>query len=145
MRKATTDELTYLINHPRICRAMGLKDGELMSMAGVYNDPRNIGLWCPLGAMLFGYEKDGVYDCHFLFISGHSAKSIREYARDMLTEMFTKYKAHVINGRPPRDNRAVRILGIPLGFTKIPNSTFTDDFGRKCERYQIRKEQWAQY
>jgi len=145
MRKPTTNELTYLANHPRIRAAMGMKEDELMDMSRVYDDPNNIGLWCPIGAMLFGYEEEGVYDCHFLFIPGHPAKEIRAYAKKMLGEMFTKYRACVINGRPPRGNRAVRILGIPLGFKKLPNSEFTDDFGRKCEKYQIRKEQWVQY
>ena len=142
MRKASIDELTYLVNHPRICGAVGLRPGELMNMERVYDNPRNVGLWCPLGAMLFGYEEEGVYDCHFLFIPGHSAKEIRGYAKAMLDEMFTKHGARVITGKPPRDNRAVRILGIPLGFTKIANSEFTDEFGRKCEKYEMRKEQW---
>ena len=145
MRQATANELTYLVNHPRIAPAMGVGDGQLMDMAGVVEDKRNISLWCPLGAMIFGYESKGVYDSHFLFIPGHSAKEIRLHVRAMLTEMFTKYGALVIKGRPPRDNRAVRALGTPLGYTKIPNSEFTDDLGRKCEIYQVRREQWAQY
>lgn len=145
MRQATYNELTYLANHPRIAPAMGLQPDQLLDMTGIIEDKRNISFWCPLGAMIFGYEGPNVYDSHFLFIPGHSAKEIRQYAKAMLHEMFTKYGALVIKGRPPRDNRAVRILGIPLGYMKIPNSEFTDDFGRKCEIYQVRKEQWARH
>ena len=144
MRKATTDELTYLANHPGIADAMGLRDDQHISMANFYtNNEGNIALSCPLGAMAFAYVGDGEYECHWLFIPGGGGKEIKACATKMHDEMFTKHNARVIKGYPPRGNRAVRVMGTALGYTKIAGTENTDDFGRICDIYEMRREQWA--
>ena len=143
MKLATTKELTYLANHPRIAPAFGIKDDQHLSLADYYKREGNLAFWSPLGAMMFPQVTPTVYDSHFLFIPGHSGREIKAYARQMLNEMFTRWNARVIRGYPPRENRAVRMLGVGLGYQKIPDADITDDIGRSCETYEIRREQWA--
>lgn len=117
----------------------GLSDDEQIDLSDFYKRNGNVAFWCPLGGMMFPYVEAGVYDSHFLFIPGHSAAEIKKYAAAMLDEMFTKHGARVIKGYPPRDNRAVRVIGTALGYRKIPNADVTDALGRDCETYEMRK------
>jgi hypothetical protein len=137
--KAQTGDLSYLVNHPDIFPHTGAPEGSFIDMKEVLKDPRNVGFVTINGGMLFGYIEEGVYECHFLFIPGSEGHVIKDAAKAMIMEMFTNRGAHVIKGHPPRDNRAVRTLGVSLGFKKVPNSEFTDDLGRSCETYEIRK------
>jgi hypothetical protein len=140
IRKATTEDLNYLVNHPLIRPHTGFPDDGLISMDVVLLNPCNIGLLDgDIGGMLFGSEGEHEFSCHFLFIPGSGGFLIKETARAMLDQMFTKYGAHVIRGYPPRDNRAVRSIGVALGFKKIPKSDFIDDLGRPCDVYELRK------
>ena len=94
--------------------------------------------------MVFFLLEDGVYDAHFYFIPGSGRKIIIDTARTMLNLMFTQYSAYAIKGYPPRDNRAVRVIGITLGFQKIPDEDFIDDLGRHCDTYILRRLcEWA--
>lgn len=143
MRQATTKELNYLANHPRVAPALGLSDDEEIDLSSFYDREGNIAFWCPIGGMMFPYIEDGVYDSHFLFIPGSSAVDIKRYAAAMINEMFTKQGARVIKGYPPRVNRAVRVIGVALGYRKIPNADVVDAQGRACETYEVRKEKWV--
>ena len=110
-------------------------------MSTVLLNPCNIGFWQDdIGGMLFCEEEDGIFEVHFLFIPGSGGLLVKETARAMLDEMFTKHGAHVITGYPPRDNRAVRTIGVGLGFKKTPNSEFLDDFARPSNKYELRIE-----
>lgn len=140
---ASTAELTRLVNHPKIKPATGLPEDCEISLAGYYENEGNCAFSCQHGAMLFVNEGDGVFDSHFLFIPGSPATEIKENAKAMIREMFTKHGARVITGHPPRDNRAVRVIGTAIGYQKIPDQSFIDAQGRDCEIYEIRKDQWA--
>lgn len=138
-QKATTEDLDYLVNHPGIKPSTGFPVDAQITMAAVYAKPRNIGFTSKIGGMVFGHEGNSVFSSHFLFIPGSSGAEIKKLARAMLNEMFTRYGACAIKGYPPRENRAVRIIGVALGYHKIPNADFIDDFGRPCETYELRK------
>lgn len=138
MRTATIAELQELVNDPLILPAYDLEEGQTWDLSEVYDNPKNIAFITDAGAMLFGYEKPGQYECHFMFRTTYPGSVIKRDAKAMLQEMFTKYGAHVIKGYPPRGNRAVRVMGVALGFKKIIGADFMDDLGRHCETYEIR-------
>ena len=142
MDKASTDELDYLANHPRIKPATGVDEDKVIRMAAFYNRPRNVAFKCPIGCMLFAYEGDDVFIGHFMFIPGHHGKLIKGYAQGMLDEMFTSQGAHVIRGYIPRENRAARVMASALGFTQISQDT-VDAMGRPCVTYEMSKELWG--
>lgn len=143
MNLATTSELTRLVNLPGIAPAMGIPYKQHLSMRNYYKRKGNIALSCPCGAMLFAYVGGGEYQCHWLFIPGSPGKDIKAHAKAMHDEMFTKHNARVIKGYPPRGNRAVRVVGTALGYTKIQDAEHTDDLGRPCDIYEMRREQWV--
>ena len=143
MKMATTTELTYLANLPGIGSAMGVPEGQHLSMRNFYDNEGNVALSSPAGAMIFAHVGDDEYECHWMFIPGSPGKDIKSYAAAMHDEMFTKRGAHVIRGYPPRDNRAVRVVGIALGYTKIEDAGHTDALGRPCEIYEMRREKWV--
>ncbi len=141
MRNATATELDALANHPLIYPSTGFPKGCYVATGAFLADPLNIALIDKPGAMVFEYIRPGIFDCHFLFLPCCSGKAILQSAKDMLYEMFTNKGACVITGKPPRDNRAVRLMGSSLGFTQIPNSDFIDAIGRKCIVYELKAEQ----
>ena len=120
---------------------MGFPEGHVIDMGPLMTDTRSVALIATPGAMFFIPTSPGVYDCHFLFIPCCSGKAILQAARAMLHEMFTKHRACVITGKPPRDNHAVRLMGNALGFKQIPNSDFTGASGRRCSVYELKAEQ----
>jgi len=140
MRRATVKEINALVNHPLIYPSTGLPKGYEINAHSLMVSTLNIALISAPGAMFFEYISPNEYDCHFLFLPCCSGAAILQAARAMLHEMFTKHKAYVITGKPPRDNRAVRLMGNALGFKKIPNSSFTDVAGRKCDVYELKAE-----
>ncbi len=136
-------ELNNLVNLPAIYASTGFPEGKEITLAEFCADPRNVGLTCQYGGMIFHYEGNAVYSGHFLFIPGSPGLGIKRAAAFMLQEMFTKYGARVIKGYPPRENRAVRVIGIALGYRKIKDANFIDELNRPCETYEV-KEQWVQ-
>ncbi len=140
MRQINTNDLNYLVNHPGIRPTTGFPGDEPLSMSTVLFNPGNIGFWQDdIGGMLFCQEEAHLFECHFMFIPGSGGFLIKETARLMMDEMFTKHGAHVIRGYPPRENREVRVIGVALGFRKLPDQDFIDDLGRPCETYELRK------
>lgn len=138
IRKATLQQIDFLINHPKIHPSTGMKPGEIGTMKDFFNNPLNIGYVDKCGGMIFNHEEGSRFSGHFLFIPGYPAKQIKATAKAMLIQMFTKRNASVIVGYPPRDNRAVRVIGNALGYRKIDINEFTDEFGRICETYEVR-------
>lgn len=141
MRDATVSEIDALANHPLIYPSTGHPRGGSIATAPLMQDHRNVALIDNAGAMFFQYIRPGVYDCHFLFIPHCSGRAILQSARAMLKEMFTNRGACVITGKPPRGNRAVRTIGVILGFTRKHGQEFTDALGRECLVYTLKAEQ----
>lgn len=141
MRLATVEEINALANHPLIHPHIGFPKGHTVDMGPLMTGTFNVALISVPGAMFFTYTSPGIYDCHFLFIPCCSGRAILQSAREMIHEMFTKYNAYVITGKPPRDNRAVRLMGNALGFKQIPNSDFIGASGRKCSVYELKADQ----
>lgn len=137
---ADIHDLEYLINHPKIYPSTGFPVGGTAQAGGFFDNPRNKAFIGVYGGMMFNHEKDDIYSGHFLFITGNRGTDIKRSARQMLSEMFTNHGASVIKGYPPRDNRAVRVIGIALGYHKINDANFVDDFGRECETYEVNKK-----
>lgn len=137
---ATVEELDNLINHPKIFPSTGIPVGSHGTMSKLYDNPKNCAFTCMYGGMIFNHEGGNIFSGHFLFIPGTRGSDITTAARGMLQEMFTNHAASVIKGYPPRDNRAVRVIGNALGFRKIPDAVFVDDFGRECETYEVRQK-----
>ncbi len=135
---ATISQLNYFANHPLIFKSTGFPKNSTINMSNVYDDLHSVGFSCPIGAMLFEYLEPGVFECHFLFIPGSGGKDIKGYARAMADALFTNHGASVIKGFPPRDNRAVRALGVALGFVKVSGPDKIDGFGRICGTYELR-------
>ncbi len=141
MRQINTNDLNYLVNHPAIRPTTGFPGDDEITMHTVLLNPGNIGYWQDdIGGMLFCQSKAHEFDCHFMFIPGSGGFLIKETARAMLDQMFTKHGARVIRGYPPRENRAVRLIGYALGFRQIPSSDHVDELGRQCIAYELRKE-----
>ena len=142
-REATTADLDYLVNHPKISKNCGVPEGLRVDMSPVAKTPRSVGLISTTpgaaGGLLFGYLGDDVFDIHFMFIPGGSGKALLCVGRAMLQEMFTNRGACAIKGFPPRGNRAVRIVGVALGFIKTPDTLITNTFGQVCDVYELRK------
>lgn len=141
MQLATIEDLDLLINHPKIFPTTGIPEGQRGTMSALYDNPRNCAFTCLYGGMIFNHEGNDVFSSHFLFMPGSRGSDIMTAAKGMLQEMFTNHGARVIKGYPPRENRAVRVIGIALGYRKIKDASITDDFGRECETYEVR-EQW---
>lgn len=139
MRLATTYDLDFLVNHPDIKPLLGFDTPYYISMENVLPCPGNIAFMSDIGGMIFSQLEAFTFDSHFLFIPGSGGMAIKNAAQEMLDEMFTKHGAHVIRGYPPRDNRAVRVIGNALGYQKIPNGDFIDGLGRHCETYELRR------
>lgn len=141
-REASVSDLEYLANHPNISKACGVPEGSMVDMSGVATTPRAVGFVSTLpgvvGGLMFGHLGDDVFDVHFMFLLGSSGKGVVKVSKAILQEMFTNRGARVIKGTPPRGNRAVRVIGISLGFTKIPNADFTNAQGHVCDTYEIR-------
>ena len=135
--KATTEELTKLINYEAIFPAMGYPSGTVLDAKDLYRTKGNIGFTSDIGGMFFENKGQGVFEVHFLFLP--RSPGIKRVAEAMLKEMFTKRGAHVIRGHPPRDNRAVSHIGYSLGFRRILTGDFVDDNGRVCSTYELRK------
>lgn len=135
---ATQQDIEYLINHPGIYPSTGFPPGETAIIGTFFENPRNVAFTCMYGGMLFNQEEGDVFSGHFLFLPGTKGVDILTAAKGMLQEMFTKHGASVIRGYPPRENRAVRVIGNALGYHKIDNAIFTDDFGRDCETYEVK-------
>lgn len=141
MRRLTALDLNYLVNHPLIRPHMGFPGDDHISMDTVLCNPGNLGFWQDdIGGMLFCQEEAHMFEAHFLFIPGSGGLLIKNTARAMLDGMFTKHGARVIKGYTPRDNRAAHVIGIGLGFKKIPNTEFHDDFDRLCNVFELRIE-----
>lgn len=140
MEMAPIEDLDFLANYAGMPEAFGV-DSELydVDMSYYYQEPRNVAFSSDVGGMLFAYMGDATYDVHFLFLPGISGSRIKTTATAMLEEMFTQRGAAVIKGCPPRENRAVRIMGVALGFKKIANSDFVDPLGRICDIYEKRR------
>ena len=138
---ATQEELDYLLNHPKIYPTTGFPEGERITSSGFFEEPRNVAFTCMYGGMLFNYLGDDIFSGHFLFMPGTRGIDTLTAAKGMLQEMFTNHGASVIKGYPPRDNRAVRVIGNALGYHKIKDANFVDDFGREGETYEV-KEKW---
>ncbi len=142
-KEANTTELEYLVNHPSIAEACGVPEGARVTMHGVKAIPRAVGLISILpgvtGGLTFGHLGNDVFDVHFMFIPGGSGKQMLRVGRAIIKEMFTNRGARVIRGCPPRGNRAVRVVGIALGFIKLENAEFTNAQGRICDVYEIRR------
>lgn len=141
-REATTADLEYLVNHPTISEGCGVPKGSRVDMSGVATTHRAVGFISTLpgavGGLVFGHLGDDVFDVHFMFMPGGSGKQMVRVGKAMLHEMFTNREARVIKGTPPRGNRAVRTIGVALGFTKIPDADFIDAQGRICDTYELR-------
>lgn len=140
-RLATQEDLDYLLNHPKIYPSTGFPEGERLTSSGFFDNEDNVAYVCMYGGMIFNYLGDGVYSGHFLFIPGTRGTDILTAAKGMLQDMFTKHSASVIKGYPPRENRAVRVIGTALGYQKIKGKDFVDELGRNCETYEV-KEKW---
>lgn len=145
-KRGTLQEMNDLLNHPKI-RPTVTSDIKGHLSLGNFFDPdlKNVALYSILGGLLFANQGDGQYEIHFLFIPGSPGKRLLATARAMLDHMFTQYRACGIQGYPPRDNRAVRLIGSALGFTKISNSDFTDQFGVIRVGYELEAGKWASY
>ena len=139
IHEATTDELTDLINHEAIFPATGYPAGEIIDMKNVYRTSGNIGFTSEIGGLFFENLGEGVFEIHFLFIPRSGGAAIKRVASAILDEMFTNRGACVIKGHPPRDNRAVRLIGYALGFRKTSADDFVDDLGRVCATYELRR------
>lgn len=138
IRTATMFDINYLVNHKGIAKGLGITDLLPVNMGNVFWHHRNVFFTSEVGGMWFEYAGNHVFDCHFLFIPGSGGKAIKTAAQAMLSEMFTNREARAIRGYPPRDNRAVRVMGTSLGFQKIDEPLITDDLGRECETYELR-------
>lgn len=138
IRVASAQEMGYLANLPLVAPGFGLAKDMWIDLSKMYNKKGNVGFVAKGGGMIFAYAGDGVYECHFMFPTTIPGKVIKQAATVMIDEMFTKRGARVIKGCPPRDNRAVRVMGIALGFSKVDNSEFTDTLGRVCDVYEKR-------
>lgn len=138
--KATTSELTKLLNLPEVRPHFGYKEGCVLDASGLYRTPGNVGFSSDVGGLFFESEGDGVFVIHAMFKPLQNGKAVKAAAKAMLTEMFTSRGARVIRGNPPRDNRAVRHLCFSLGFRRLDMDDFVDDNGRVCSTYELRKE-----
>lgn len=139
-REAATADIEYLVNHPDIYPSTGFPEGCHADAEHFYDTEGNVAFLCIYGGMLFNNEGDGVFSGHFLFLPGTRGVDIMTAAKAMLIEMFTNRGASVIKGYPPRDNRAVRVIGTALGYRKLNKADFQDDFGRICETYEVRQK-----
>lgn len=137
--KATTDELTILLNHEKISPWFGYREGTELSAEALYRTPGNIGFSSDVGGLFFENEGDGLFIIHAMFLPDRKGSAKKRAAKAMLTEMFTNRGAYVIRGNPPRDNRAVRHLCYSLGFRRMQIDDFVDDNGRVCSTYELRK------
>lgn len=139
IHKATPAELTDLLNHEDIFPATGYPAGSVIDAKDVYRTPGNIGFSSDIGGMFFEDKGEGVFEVHFLFIPRSGGAAIKRVATAILKEMFTNRGACVIRGYPPRDNRAVSLIGYSLGFRRLMVDDFVDDNGRVCLTYELRK------
>jgi len=137
MRDATIQEINELANHPLIYPSTGLPVGTCIDMQPILRSRLHVALISKPGDMVFLYVRPHLFDCHFLFLPTGSGSCILHAAREMIREMFTNRGAHVITGSPPRENRAVRLMGRALGFTPVKNSEHTDRLGRQCMTYKL--------
>lgn len=135
----TTTELNEVVNHPDIHPAWGV-DQEI-DMSNFYNEPKNIAYASIKGVVVFGYRGDGVYEVHMMKKKKIKAKEYRDLVRQCINTLFTVEGADVIIGQPPRSNRAACFFANTLGFQK--QDEIMDGLGRKCNHYELRKEQWV--
>jgi len=142
MRSAQLEELQTIIDDPFILYQLGLPRGARYDLSGLRERGDVYSFIAKPGAMIFRRIAKGIYDSHFLFYKKYGGAAIKSAAHAMLNEMFTTYGASVIKGFPPRDNRAVRVIGCALGYEKVPNSEHIDELGRECEEYILRREKW---
>lgn len=144
IKDATVEDIEAAANHERVRYAMGLGPDDYIDMAGYYKaSSGNLAYRSPAGdVVLFPRQSISTYHVHFLCPYTRGA-ALRAVVREMINRVFTRTVAHAIVGSPPRDNRAVRQFGVGLGFSQIPDSEHTDDLGRVCDRYILRRASWA--
>lgn len=143
IRLAEYADINKLVNDKDIKEMLGLSDFTHIDMGNFYNERNNnVAFISPAGGMLFGDHGKRVYESHFMFYPRSNTADIMRYAREMHAEMFTKYKATVIKGHPPRGHRAVRTVGVALGYEKVPNTHIIDELERLCDIYEMRREKW---
>lgn len=139
-------DMNGLLNRPEIFDSFfsgtGMSSADfVIDMSGFYLRQGNVALACDGAIMLFPEIAHGHYDSHFIFPPECRGRRGLEAARQMLREMFTRYEAGVIEGSPPRENRAVRVFGTRLGYTPTGGS-FTDQHGRECLEYRLTRDRF---
>jgi hypothetical protein len=79
------------------------------------------------------------FDMHFLFPADRRGARALAAARKMVAEMFTTYRARVIEGTIPRWNLAARMVVRQLGFAPVET---TELGGKPAVTYALDKATW---
>ncbi len=69
----------------------------------------------PTLAMIFEWSAPGVYQMHTMSLPGTRGKAMMLDAKDMIHAMFTTYRADMLWGQTPIDNKAARMFNRLVG------------------------------
>lgn len=143
-RAATVEEIEAALNREEVLRAFH-PTAPWISMGAFYSRPGNVALRSvehPDALALFCETEPGRYELHYLCGPQARGKIALEVLREMFNQIFTLWKARVIFGATPRDNRAARSMNRLLG--GLPVGSEIDDQGRECIVYELEASRWAE-
>lgn len=87
---------------------------------------------------LFEKEEDGVYSGHYYFLDETTPTREKiKIANEMIDTVFSQYKARLIVGLTPLNNRPALLFNKWLGFQRV--ETVTDEAGQKCGLFKLTK------
>lgn len=136
LKSSQADVLNRIANDPAVLEQMRL---QWVDLSGFYLRPKNVALGGESGVALFGYRGRGVYEGHYLFPPAVRGKEALAQCRAFLHTMFTNYRASLIIGEVPIENRAARHFTNALGFTRQGVSVIQ---GRSCVVYHMERATW---
>lgn len=134
------DLLNTVANSPEVLLASA-PGYALIELAAFFDNPRNLMVGNAKGVVLFGFQRPGVYDMHYLFTDKMRGPDALRAAKDAIRQLFTYRDVHAIVGATPRDNRAARAMNRALGGR--PAGESVDSLGRSCVTYILERETWV--
>lgn len=139
MKRLGPAGLDAFANDPDMLREQGGDGSPLDNRWFFANEGENIALEHDGGCMPFcrvwGYD----FDMHFLFPKEMRGPRVLAAAREMLREMFTRYRAERITGTISRTHLAARMVIRQLGFVPVSDSELC---GRQAITYSMDKATW---
>ncbi len=146
-RSFDASEINRIINMPVVFKMVALPGMEVIDLAPVISDPRNVLLMADGGGFLFAQDEPGIYEVHTNFLPGHRGRAVIDAAKAAATWMFTHTDAMILQTRVPLFNkaalRAITWCGFQFSFAR-PAAWPTNDGMADVNYYRLPYETWVE-